>query len=239
MTPVSERLCIVCPQLRAGSEPRLPEDGPVCKGCRAALPLMLADIDEAHAALPALLVRGVGSGLKVGGGDVEAALPFQEDVWDLMGPVQPPSVHDEFGDQVGNFSTATALHTWVVDWCEVRGKGEIGPARTVHHLALWLIARLPWACDHHPAVDDFAGEMRDQLAILRRYVEAGERRRREERCEGVQCKRCDRVGVLFRLSDGTGDVECKNPDCRKIYGPEEYSSWVKLLSSSARKRTSS
>ncbi|MGS2615114.1 hypothetical protein ACVCAH_11395 [Micromonospora sp. LZ34] len=42
-----------------------------------------------------------------------------------------------------------------------------------------------------------------------------------EACEGVPCNRCD-LRMLFRRQDGTGDVECQNPDCLKVFTAAQY-----------------
>jgi hypothetical protein len=60
----------------------------------------------------------------------------------------------------------TVMATWEVDWREtrgltaaVRGTGE----RDLAAIVLWLRAHLPWAIESHPAVDEFATEVRDLL----------------------------------------------------------------------------
>jgi hypothetical protein len=228
--------CVVCPQLRAGRTPRHYHQPHVCEGCRLHLGRILTDIADCYTDLPGHLERGVGWGQFVRGGEVEAPLPFREDVWDLLLPVQRHAVvtnartaedrREDLLCQVGYLSVATVLYGWVDDWCHTRGKREIGPGTEVRTMAVWFTDRLDWACTDHPAVDEFAHEMNTLLRAIRRYV--GRDEPKAEPCIGVPCRRCD-LKSLARLADGSGDIECQNAACRTVYRPAEYTRWVRLL----------
>lgn len=218
--------CNVCPQLRSASKPRQYERPPVCEQCRERLADLLAEVSQLYNALPGSLERGVGVGQRVGGGEVEAPLPFQEDVWDLLLPASHTTIHDPFGDQIGYQSAATVLDSWARDWRDVRAMGEVGPGGTVAASTAWLRDRVDWACDNHPAIDEFAAELRALAAAIRRFVPR--ENARPQPCKGVPCRRCDML-TLARLSDGSGEIECQNPDCRTVLTSDEYRQWVGLV----------
>lgn len=58
----------------------------------------------------------------------------------------------------------TVMASWEADWRETRG---FAPARRgdserdLAAIVLWLRAHLPWAVEHHRAVDEFGEELRD------------------------------------------------------------------------------
>ncbi len=228
MTDHVEVRCVVCPQLHSRA-PRHYERAQVCEPCRARLAQTLTDIGRGHGDLPQHLERGAGFGQYVRGGEVEAPLPFREDVWDLLLPVRPtPNVVglDDLLCQIGHVSVATLLDSWIRDWCHLRGKSERGRPGYVSAMVVWLGNRLEWACDHHPAVDEFASEINGLWSVMRRYVGVDEPR--PTPCRGVPCRRCD-LKTLARLADGSGDVECQNAACRTVYRADEYTRWVRLV----------
>lgn len=228
---MSERACAVCPTLRDG-DPRHYQRAHVCDPCRRHLARMLTEVATGFAELAEHLERGAGhGGPLVRGGEVEAALPFRVDVWDLLGVVRLEVVRDVHGDQTGYVSAATTLHLWCRDWCATRALGEVGPGLAVPDMAAWLADRLEWACDEHAAIADFAVELCDLWRAVRRYV--ADREPRPEPCVGVPCRRCD-FKTLARLADGSGDIECQNLACRTIYRPDEYTRWTKMLAASVR-----
>lgn len=58
----------------------------------------------------------------------------------------------------------TVMATWEADWRDVRGyaPAERGDSeRDLAAVVLWLRAHLPWAIEAHPAVREFADEVRD------------------------------------------------------------------------------
>jgi hypothetical protein len=122
------------------------------------------------------------------------------------------------GDQVGDVSIAARLDSWAQDWQTYRW--ALLPQPTVPALATWLTERLEWACDVHPAVNDFAAELADMAAELRPLAPRAELKR------GVPCRDCDRV-TLYRWP-GSDYVECGS--CPVLMTPEEYLRWVQLIS---------
>lgn len=130
------------------------------------------------------------------------------------------------GDQIGHLPTAQVLDSWVRSWIDARAYGEHRPTPTVPVLTAWLIDRLDWACDHYPAMDDFAASVRSTRGTLMAVL--GEFDPPPVPCDGVECERCDKR-LLVRATDGSGDVTCENPDCRKVYRPQEYADWTRRL----------
>ncbi|MBM0235946.1 hypothetical protein JNW88_00390 [Micromonospora sp. ATA32] len=124
------------------------------------------------------------------------------------------------GDQIGVVPVAQVLDQEVRAWIDAGAPGSrYRPTPTIPHLVDWLDKRLDWACDHYAGIDVFADavqRVRGQMmgALGEFDVEA-------EQCEGVPCSRCD-LRMLFRRQDGTGDVECQNPDCLKVFTVEQY-----------------
>ena len=222
--------CVLCPRLRSRSPARFYHRANVCDSCRAHLRALVCEVADCYALLPDSLERGGSGGQKVRGGEVEAALPFREDVWDLLLPVRRIPIRAFLTDQIGYSSVATVLDSWADDWCDHRGKGEVGPVSDVVTMVGWMVERVEWACDQHPAVDEFAGEIRDLVSALRRYV--GRDQPRPQPCVGVPCRRCD-LKTLARLADGSGDIECQNPACRTLYRPDEYQRWTRLVAAAA------
>lgn len=153
--------CVVCPVY--DRKPRLPEHGMVCEPCRKRLAGDLEQIVEEYALLDP--TPGTVAGQRVSG-TREAPLPGRLDVLNLLGP-GAPAVHDRHGDQHGDVPTVLLLDQWVHDWRDTRGQREHLPVPTVVELAGWLGRRLDWATDHHLAIDEFAGEIRHHLSVLR------------------------------------------------------------------------
>lgn len=161
-------------------------------------------------------------------GSRERAIPIRVDEMDLKAPARQPNptvqARDWPEDQIGRLSAATVLDQWVRDVREALFPDHRLPPATVADLVGWLRHRVDDICDRHPAVDEFAAEMRDLRGALRGV--AGETDPPPERCEGVACKRCN-MQMLFRQSDS--DVHCMNVNCTAVYREEEYQDWVKTL----------
>ncbi len=122
-------------------------------------------------------------------------------------------------DQVGHQSIATMLDEWVREWVATRARGEHLPTATVDALTRWLAHRVEWACDEHPAIGDFAAEMRHLRSDLRGILGLSER---PDYLTGVPCPQCDLLALYRR--NGSVWVECSN--CPNLLSPEEYADWL-------------
>lgn len=126
------------------------------------------------------------------------------------------------GDQVGEPSVASVLDSWARDW-QTYNWVTLPPA-SVSSLTQWLTERLEWACDHHPAIDDFADELRSITGATR--AAAGLTRPTAEVKLGVPCRECEKL-TLFRWP-GSDYVECGS--CTVLLTPDEYARWTQLIS---------
>ncbi|MEU8158025.1 hypothetical protein AB0B94_30600 [Micromonospora sp. NPDC048986] len=136
-------------------------------------------------------------------------------------------------DQIGYLPVAQVLDGWVRDWIDARQMREHRPTPTVPHLIDWLGHRLDWACDNYEPIGDFTDSIRSvrgaEMAVL------GEFDPPAPSCDGVECSRCDRR-QLFRAQDGSGDIVCRNENCRKVYRQAEYEEWTRELANRERGR---
>lgn len=211
--------CCVCPQLRPNVPVRLYERAQCCEGCRARLRSLLAELLETYAQVE--VERGSTAGSKVSGSRTPP-LPLHVTALDLTMPAHPAAVHDTNGDQIGYPSVASVLDSWARDWQTYRT--EMLPPPTVSSLVGWLSVRLEWACDHHPAVDDFADELRNLVSVVRSA--AGLTRPKAEVKWGIPCRDCEQV-TLYRWP-GSDYIECGN--CPVLMTRTEYDRWCQLIS---------
>ena len=72
-------------------------------------------------------------------------------------------------DQHGALPPLVLLDQWVQDWISY-GAGDHQPVPTMSSQCGWLSVRLDWACEHHPAIDDFADELRRRVYHVLRGV---------------------------------------------------------------------
>lgn len=215
---MTERGCVVCPQFFR-AEPRLYDRAPVCEPCRARLWGMPREILHLYATLDLERVRGEHQRVS---GSREAPVPLNLDALDLSLRITQGSVSDPWGDQTGHLPVIVVLATWAQDWAEIRRENT--PLCHVAELTEWLRNRTEWACDSHPAVDEYAGELHTLLGVLRRVT--GTEAPRPERID-IPCRRCDAM-TLFR-HPGDDRVVCEHPDCRAVYAKAEWSAWTELL----------
>lgn len=205
--------CVVCTKRRLA-----PEQRQVCQPCRTRLADHLAAIPDLAGQLSEALEPGTSHGQRVTGSR-EAPLPLRIDVLDLSLPgARPAPVHDPHGDQGGMLPVAARLDQWVRDWRDSLWPDHRLPAPTVAGLADWLRHRLDVACDRHPAVDEFADEMRQVVADLRGVL--GLRRLRHRL--PAPCPDCD-MRTLYR-DDGADYVECGM--CHRLWTEAEYARLV-------------
>lgn len=219
-------ICVLCQR-------RETERAQACDPCRLWLPTVLRDIGELHTTLDVTARTGA-AGPRVSGSR-EAPVPLALDVLDLTAAARlgsrGPHARGVLGDddQIGHLSVATELEFWVIDWIGARDKSEHRPEPTVTVMIGWLGDRLDDACDDHPAVDEFAADMRTLRAVLRRAN--GDLPQRPEPLVGVPCSGCDQA-ALYRDPGSQWRAECGG--CGKLYSEDEYERWTGLLASWAR-----
>lgn len=137
--------------------------------------------------------------------------------------------HDPRVDQAGHLPAASVLDGWVRDWRDARGRGEGLPVPEVPVLCRWLRDRLDDACDTHPAMADFATELRALRAAL--FGQLGLFDIPEYK-DGVRCRSCD-AKDLWRHS-ASEYVECNS--CGLLLSPAEYKDWTGLLAAHVKGR---
>jgi hypothetical protein len=193
--------------------------------------------------LPAGPIRATVRGAHVSGSR-DAPVPVTLDHVDLTAPARVPNPVRGPGwyprslwpeDQVGHQPVATRLDQWVRDWRTYPScPGDMLPTPSVPVLVGWLTVRLGWACDRHPAVDEFAGEMRAIRSVLRTINDG--RQEQPELCDGVPCKQCD-LKLIYRTPNGRYPFEC-DPEgryggCQALMTEDEYRTWTRMLAASA------
>jgi hypothetical protein len=189
----------------------------------------LRELPDLYALLPSVLAANGSGGEKVSGSR-EAPVPVSLTVVDLLAtarrpePTEAARAHPE--DVEGALSVASTLDEWVRDWRTHRGKGEGLPPPTVYQLTMWLGNRLDEACDDHPAIDEFAGELHGLMAQLRGALAL---KRHIERLP-APCPTCDTL-ALYREVDphrgASGWVECGG--CGRLWSEDEYRRLVVIL----------
>jgi hypothetical protein len=179
--------CVTCPVLAPSIAPRIPSWPATCDSCRQRLRRDLSGLPDAVASLPR--EPGTGHGPRVSG-TPEPRLPVRLLVVDLTlpanhGSLRPWSHRFDDEDQVGPLSVATVLDAWVRDWVETREQREHLPPANVVNLVEWLFDRLDWACDEHPAVDEFASDLRDTVRAVHSAQQLGGAGEKVGRCPMV------------------------------------------------------
>lgn len=227
MAEYEDHLCVICTR-------RYRDEGSyTCSAEPAALRTLLGEIpdlyislslyDDPEPEMAAGPVRAVADGPRVSGGSVEAAVPIDLTVLDLTAPsrmaARELAARGALGldpDQVGDLSVPTVLETWVRDWRDQLYAWSPLPDPTVYPMCRWLSDRVDQACQSHPAIDEFAGEMRQLRARLRGVAGYSDR---PELVPG-RCPRC-RYRALHRLP-GDDWIRCGNEEaCGALWTPEE------------------
>ena len=116
-------------------------------------------------------------------------------------------------DQVGHLSAATILHGWVRDWADIRREAE--PMPTVRELSRWLSDRLDWACEKHPALDEFARDLFELQAALDAIT--GQLPARPQRVD----RPCPACG-WWALSKAPGEEYIRCGRCDRALTDDEY-----------------
>lgn len=175
-------------------------------------------------------------------GSRHAPIPISPDRIDVLGPTRQgsrgPQVRGVLGvdnDQVGHLSLATTLETWIRDWCERRDQGEGGPVMRVDQMCQWLYNRLDWACSEHPAIDEFADEIRSYRSTMVGLLGLIEK---VDYKDGIACPKCNERALFQRaggVRDGSLWIECGR--CPAILSPVEYAEHTEALQAKAIKAT--
>lgn len=186
-------------------------------------------------------IRAAGASSRVSGSR-EAPVPVRLDLVDLTAPARLPNPMRGPGyyprslwpeDQIGHQPIATRLDLWARDWItHQRCPGDHLPDPAVPALITWLSVRCGWACDEHPAVDEFAAEMRDLRTVLSAANDDGPVY--PEPILAVPCSGCDTL-ALFRPVKSPYRAECGG--CGKLYTDDEYARWTGLVASWAKGST--
>lgn len=234
----AERVCVTCRHLRFNRRTNHADRGFCCGECVVLLTAAPEQISSAYELLPELLEPGAH------GGDgrsknPEAPLPLALEPLDLtarwtspQGPIRLARLAANAGDQIGSLPVRETLGGWVRDWLERRDVGESGPGSAVWSMCEWLTVRTEWACEDHPAVDEYCDEVVSLRGLLHTLVGREQPDERPKPIPGVPCIRC-RFVSLVRRHDGT--VECTHEDCRRVYSPEEYERVTKAAAWAARR----
>lgn len=218
--------CVTCPVLTPSAPPRAPAWPQVCDGDRARLRRDLSGLPDAVASLPR--EPGTGHGPRVSG-TPEPRLPVRLLVVDLtlranQGSLRPWSHRFEDEDQVGPLSVATVLDTWVRDWVETREQREHLPLANVVSLVGWLLNRLDWACDEHPAVDEFASDLRDMVRAVHSAQQLGGAGEKVGHCPAV-LRDDSRCGAGLRADPYMARITC--PRCSTSWN-RDTGGWLRL-----------
>jgi hypothetical protein len=235
-----ERLCVLCAV--RNRRPVHYERAQACLPCRIWLAETIADVAVLYPQLHAMLIPGQGNGQRVSGSR-EMPLPLNADIVDLTGPAKVVNLTDAgrpwwHEDQTGHVAVAAVLDQWVRDWISYDWcRSDVMPVPTVPELAAWLGKWAEAACDEHPAIDDFAGEIRDIHTAMRAYIprvvdrdNPPPRRRAEPRT--APCRGCDMVSLWWFPSDER--VRCDN--CDVVMTESEYAAWARLIIAGERAR---
>jgi hypothetical protein len=195
--------------------------------------------DHVANVLPTGPIAGPGAGGHVGGSK-DPPVPISVNDADLLASARVLHLTDlrkvydgrypeHHEDQVGHLSVAAVLDGWVRDWRDLRNRGEGLPEPSVPTLCNWLQNRIEWACDEHPAVDEFAGELGKLRSAL--YGLLGLYDHPDYKA-GVPCRSCDALTLVRR--SGSDYVECGS--CPALLSPDEYQRWVGLLAAEVKQR---
>lgn len=206
---MTDILCVTCSVLRPNGNPRRPNNPQVCDGCRERLSTDLYGLPSAYADVDTEPARVGGERRTIG---FESRPPLATEALSLIshGSVLPSTQGTRYPqDQLGTVPPVELLWWWAEDWHTYRDMREVMPDPVITGLVSWLGNRLSWACDQHPAVDEFAENLRDVARQLRAF---GGRDR------GQPVGRCPRrfgddlCGTALYVDPYVNEIEC--PRCR-------------------------
>jgi ribosomal protein L37AE/L43A len=205
--------CAVCEQ-------EDPTSGIACATCRHRLGLQLTELTELYGLLPDEILPSRGRRGAYVSGTPGKSLGVNITALDLMLPVpsrldhrRADAVYDPYRDQTGPLPVVVWLDQWVRAWIDMAQVPGRIPTPTVSNLAGWLGRSIQSAADNPASMlEDFAAELREQLALLRRVTHMKPVRLMAE------CTKCDRRALTrWPLSRY---VECGR--CGALFKPGEY-----------------
>lgn len=170
---MSELLCVTCPVIRNLGDklPRRPRQGQCCDGCREWMTNALAELPTAYYAVSEYVEPGrVGGERRTKG--FESRPPLNTHAVSVLekGSVIPAKEGSRYPqDQLSIIPPFDLLWWWCEDWHTYRAQRETMPGTGVDLVVEWLTNRLDWACDNHPAIDDFATDLKDLAKALRAF----------------------------------------------------------------------
>jgi hypothetical protein len=209
--------CAIC-------ETEDPTSGIACHTCRHRLTLQLDELAELYTLLPDEILPGAGRRDAHVTGTPGKSLGVNLTALDLMLPVPSRLDHrlaggvvDPYRDQTGPLPVVVWLDQWVRAWIDMAAVPGRLPTPTVTRLTGWLARSVHGAADHPASmIDDFAAELREQLALLRRVTHMQPVRLMAE------CTKCDRRALTrWPLSKY---VECGR--CHYLFKPGEYDQFL-------------
>ena len=210
--------CVTCPILRPAGRPRRPNRMACCDGCRERLATMLAELPGLFAGLDEHLEPGRG-GAEIRPKGFESQPPLSITALSLraQGSMLPATEGRPLAqDQLGDVPPLERLWWWCEDWAQTLRHGT--PPPNMEHVCGWLRRRLPWACDNHPAIDEFTTDLRAMSGAIR-AITGGDRGEKVGRCpqtltDGTRCNtqlfvdpyvdiiKCSRCSMEWRRRDG-------------------------------------
>lgn len=134
------------------------------------------------------------------------------------------------------WDTADDVITWAWTWAEAAADhlhqyGPLAyttaglPARNLGACCRYLAAHLDQLCEWEPGPDLVVEATR----LARSLERLGGRDALTHRLKGSRCPTCDQQTLIRH--DGAGKVECRNPDCRRIWTEAEYAHLARTAAS--------
>jgi hypothetical protein len=209
-------LCLVCHRSLASDRPQ------TCLACLADIRRELGSIVDLYALLPGFMVGlayGEPGKPRSDGGASDAALPGGDFLVLLAGGSRGMAhVWDDESVEVAGDpkSVAFELGRWEDDWRLTRGEPAAEVEGTVSSAVAYLMPRMGWAADQHPAFDEFAADIRRLLSRLRTATATDDRPE-----TGAPCFDCHATLVRVWTKDGLSD-DWRCPRCGATYDSARY-----------------
>jgi hypothetical protein len=205
MTEHPEVLCITCPKLRPADKPRLPNARPVCDGCREHIRRDLRELPDAYAQVADALEPGR-HGTQRMSTAFSSRLPTALAALNLLGPGSLDAPYDR--DQIGDHPPLYLLDQWVINWRHTRAMLEHHPPATMTAITTWLLNRLDWALDRHPAADDFAADLTRITRTVRAVTQTGHTRGEDAGLCPATTRDDTRCGTRLRVDPYADVITC-------------------------------